>query len=123
MIAPKPMLMISDGDDWTITEPDIELPFLKRTYSFYDAEQNVENVHFPDGVHDYNYAKRVPVYRFLARHLGLDINAVSDAEGAIDESLSLIENPEILLAFSSTKPFPANALRGREAIEEGMNQR
>ncbi len=49
MVAPKPMLMVSDGDDWTKTEPDLEYPFIKWIYSFYGAEDNVEQVHFPDG--------------------------------------------------------------------------
>jgi uncharacterized protein len=61
MVAPKPMLMISDGADWTKNEPQVEYPFIKRTYSFYNAENNVENVHFPEGVHDYGFAKRIPV--------------------------------------------------------------
>ena len=122
MIAPKPMLLVSDGDDWTITEPTLEYPFIQRVYSFYNAENKVEYAHFPDGVHDYNYLKRVPVYGFLVEHLGLDITAVSDVEGTIDESLSAIENPESLLAFSSEKPFPANALKGKVAIEAAMNE-
>ena len=70
MAAPKPMLMVSDGADWTKNEPTVELPFIKRTYSFYNAGNNVENAHFPDGVHDYGYAKRIPVYKFMAKHLG-----------------------------------------------------
>ncbi len=123
MVAPKPMLMVSDGDDWTATEPELEYPFIKRIYSFYDAGDNVEQVHFPDGVHDYNYDKRIPVYRFLAKHLGLDLEAVSGPEGEIDESLSVVEDPEKLLAFSSSNPFPPDALKGRDAIEAAMNRR
>lgn len=123
MIAPKPLLLVSDGDDWTKNEPTVEFPFIRRIYSFYNAGDNVEYADFPDGVHDYNYEKRVPMYRFMAKHLGLDIEAVSDSEGKIDESLSEVEDPEILLAFSSKKPFPANALRGREAIEKAMSRR
>ena len=70
MIAPKPMLLISDGDDWTRNTPDVEYPFIRRTYSFYHAEDNVENVHFPEGKHDYGFEKRIPVYRFLAETPG-----------------------------------------------------
>ena len=78
MAAPRPMLMVSDGDDWTKNEPVLELPFIRRTYSFYGAGDNVENAHFPEGVHDYGYAKRIPVYKFLAKHLGLDLSQVSN---------------------------------------------
>ena len=117
MMAPKPMLLISDGDDWTRNTPAVEYPFIKRTYSFYKAEENVENVHFPDGVHDYGFEKRVPVYHFMAKHLGLDLSVITNPEGVIEESGSIWENPETMLAFSTKNPFPANALKGRSAIE------
>jgi hypothetical protein len=117
MIAPKPMLIISDGADWTKNTPTVEYPFIKRTYSFYSAENNVENVHFPDGVHDYGFEKRVPVYSFLAKHFGMNLSAVTDSKGAIDESKSVLENAELMLSFSSKRPFPENALKGRDAIK------
>jgi hypothetical protein len=120
MFAPKPLLLISDGDDWTKTEPTLEYPFIKRTYSFYNAEDNVENVNFPEGVHDYNYDKRIPVYRFMAKHLGLIIQAVTNSQGEIDESQSVLEDPLELLVFSSSKPFPENALKGVDAIKKCM---
>ncbi|HEC41260.1 MAG TPA: acetylxylan esterase [Bacteroides sp.] len=120
MVAPKPLLMISDGDDWTVTEPTLEYPFIQRIYSFYGAEGNVEQVHFPDAVHDYNAEKRAPVYHFMAKHLGLNIQAVTNAEGEIDESTIDIEDPSVTLVFSSSNPLPENALVGLEAIEEAM---
>ena len=122
MVAPKPLLMISDGDDWTITEPTLEYPFIQRTYSFYDAESNVEQAHFPDGVHDYGAKKRIPVYHFMAKHLGLNIQAVTDPQGGIDESKSALEPATELLVFSSDNPFPENALRGLDAIKEGLSK-
>jgi hypothetical protein len=122
MAAPKPMLMVSDGDDWTKNEPTVELPFIKRTYSFYNAESNVENAHFPDGVHDYGYAKRIPVYKFMAKHLGLDLQAVSDPDGTINESKSELENAFTLLSFSSKNPHPSNALKGSAAIEAAIRK-
>ncbi len=122
MIAPKPMLMVSDGSDWTKNEPTVELPFIKRTYSFYNAEKNVENAHFPDGVHDYGYAKRIPVYKFMATHLGLNLQAVSDADGTVNESRSDVEKAVSLLSFSSQNPHPANALIGAAAIDEALKK-
>jgi dienelactone hydrolase len=122
MVAPKPLLLISDGDDWTKNEPDVEYPFIKRIYSFYNAENNVENAHFPDGVHDYGYAKRIPVYNFMAKHLGLEIKTVTDSTGAIDESKSEPERAEIMLVFSSKNPHPANALKGAEAIQMALKK-
>jgi dienelactone hydrolase len=120
MAAPKPMLMVSDGSDWTKNEPTVELPFIKRTYSFYNAETNVENAHFPDGVHDYGYAKRIPVYKFLAKHLGLNLPAVSDPDGTVNESKSDVENAVSMLAFTSQNPHPANALIGAASIDEAF---
>jgi hypothetical protein len=122
MAAPRPMLMISDGDDWTKNEPDLELPFIKRTYSFYNAADNVENAHFPDGVHDYGDAKRIPVYHFLARHLGMNLQAVSNPDGTVDESRSEVENAVSMLSFSASKPFPPNTLYGSAAIEDQLKK-
>jgi uncharacterized protein len=122
MIAPKPMLLISDGSDWTKNTPKVEYPFIKRTYSFYNAENNVENVHFPNGAHDYGFEKRVPVYSFLAKHLGLNLQAILDKNGAVDESKSELERAESMLVFSSKKPFPANALKGNVAIEQELKK-
>jgi uncharacterized protein len=122
MVAPKPMLMVSDGADWTKNEPTVEYPFIKRTYSFYNAANNVESAHFPDGVHDYGYAKRIPVYKFMAKHLGMDLAAVSDPDGTVNETKSDLEKAESLLSFSSQHPLPANALFGAEAIDAAIRK-
>jgi len=122
MFAPKPLLMISDGDDWTKTEPTLEYPFIRRTYAFYKAEDNVENVHFPEGKHDYNFEKRIPMYHFMAKHLGLDIQAVTNPDGTIDESKSTVESAEKLLVFSSDHPFPKDALTGLDAIQKRFRE-
>ena len=74
MFAPKPQLVLSDGKDWTNSVPDLEFPYLKRVYGFYDAENNIENEHFPTEGHDYNFSKRNAMYRFVAKHFNLDIN-------------------------------------------------
>ena len=121
MFAPEPLLLVSDGDDWTKTVPTLEYPFIKRTFSFYGAEDNFESVYFPEGIHDYGYEKRIPVYHFMAKHLGLNIQAVTDSTGMIDESKSVIENAIELLSFSSDKPFPEKALKGTEAIMKSMS--
>jgi dienelactone hydrolase len=122
MHAPKPLLIISDGSDWTSTVPELEYPFIRRTYSFYGAENNIVNIHFPEGLHDYGYEKRIPVYRFMADHLGLDILAITGSDGAVDESKSETESVAALLVFSSDNPFPENALRGIDAIKERLEE-
>ena len=122
MVAPKPMLLISDGADWTKNVPQVEYPFIKRTYSFYNAENNVENKHFPDGVHDYNYDKRSTVYAFMAEHLGLDLKAVTDESGKIDEHKSELEGAVDMLSFTDDIPFPSNALQSQEAVEQAFQE-
>jgi dienelactone hydrolase len=122
IFAPKPMLIISDGADWTKNTPEVEYPFIKRTYSFYNAEDMVENAHFPDGVHDYSYPKRLPAYAFVAKHFGLDLESVTGSDGSIDEEPSEVESPDIMLVFSDSIPFPPHALKDLTAIEERLKE-
>lgn len=92
-MAPDPVLVVSDGGDWTATYPTMEYPFLQRIWSFYGAEEQVENVHFAEERHDYGPRKREAVYRFFARHLGLDLQQV-------DERCVTLQRPEALEAVS-----------------------
>lgn len=116
MASPRPMLVISDGDDWTQHVPVIEFPYLQKVYELYAKKGNVENVHLATEGHDYGVSKRMAMYDFMARHLGLNINAVKDKTGKIDESKVTIENYEALLVFGKDGKFPANAVKGPEAI-------
>ena len=72
IMAPKPMLIVSDGGDWTSTVPEMEFPYLQRIYGFYDAKDMVRNVHLPDQRHDFNGSKRQAVYDFFIDVFGLD---------------------------------------------------
>lgn len=95
-IAPKPLLLISDGDDWTRNNPDVEYPYIKNIYKLFGAEGNVENVHLAGEVHDYGYNKRVAMYRFMAKHLGLDLKSATDSYGLISESnVNLLEKQSL----------------------------
>jgi len=76
LCAPRPMLLISDGTDWTRNTPLIEYPYIQSVYALYNAEHKVENVHFPAEIHDYGYNKRSAVYPFLAHHLKLKLNNI-----------------------------------------------
>ncbi len=89
IIAPKPLLLVSDGGDWTHTNPELEYPFIRRIFGFYGAEQNVRNVHLPDERHDFGPNKRKAVYEFFADVFGLD-------RTMIDESRVTIEAPETM---------------------------
>ena len=86
LAAPRPMLLISDGDDWTKNNPAVEFPFAQRVYKLYGKESMVENAHFPLEKHDYGKNKRIAAYHFLARYLELNEKSILNSAGEIDES-------------------------------------
>lgn len=121
MVSPKPLLVISDGSDWTADVPEIEYPYLKKVYGLYGKESYVKNVHLPDEGHDYGPSKRMPMYEFMAEHLGLNLTAVKDKKtGRIDESKVTIEPAEAQLAFGKGGTMPANAVKGAEAVRNAI---
>lgn len=123
MFAPKPQLLVSDGNDWSYTVPELEFPFIQRTYAFYGAESSVEYAHFPQEGHDYGFSKRNVMYRFVAKHFNLDINQILDKDGTIDESQVVIEDESKMLVFGKDKSkMPKNMIKGRNAFIELMKE-
>ncbi|MCX6334602.1 MAG: acetylxylan esterase [Bacteroidia bacterium] len=116
MASPRPMLVVSDGADWTKNVPEIEFPYLQKVYSLYNMQKNVENVHLANEGHDYGVSKRMAMYDFMARHLGLNIRAVEDKTGKIDESKVTVEKYDKLLVFGKNGKMPANALHTSEEV-------
>lgn len=108
--APRPQLIISDGQDWTKNVPDVEYPYIRNVYGLFGAESQVESWHLADEGHDYGWSKRVGAYRFLAKHLGLCLSNVIDHDGRIDESPVVIEKTEDLYVFGPGHPRPAYAV-------------
>jgi dienelactone hydrolase len=115
-IAPKPLLLISCGADWTKNVPTVEYPYVKRIYELMGAADNVENAHFADEQHDYGPSKREAMYQFLAKHLELDLSRISDTSGKIDESFVTVHDRGDLLVFSPEHPRPEYALLDAEKI-------
>jgi dienelactone hydrolase len=116
LTAPRPMLLTSDGDDWTKNTPKVEFPFMQKIYALYGKQNLVENVHLPDEKHDYGPSKRKAMYAFMAKHLNLDIKSVSDAQGNVDEGPSKVLEQKDLAVFNAEHPRPANAIMGDEAV-------
>ncbi len=114
LAAPRPMLVVSDGGDWTQATPQSEFPFLQHVYRLYDAENKVANVHLATEGHDYGPSKRAAMYRFLAAQFGLKED--------FDESHVAIESPDALRVFKSADELPATALRNVEAAEAALRE-
>jgi len=115
--APKPQLLVSDGGDWTKNNPDVEFPFIQYIYDLYGAASQVELVHIPDEGHDYGYSKRLPMYRFMARHLQLRIAPLQSASGLIEEENIPIEDYESFRIFSSDSALPESTVKNNDEIQ------
>jgi dienelactone hydrolase len=103
-IAPKPLMIIGDGGDWTRNIATVEFPYILKIYELFDAGDKTDYAFFEDEVHDYGISKRTAAYGFLAEHLGLDISKIQDSEGHIDESFVT------LLDTTQLKVFPDKEL-------------
>ena len=121
--APKPLLLVSNGQDWTSNTPEVEFPFVKKIYRLLGVENNVENAHFPDEGHDYGPSKRAAVYRFFASHLDLDLDRIQDASGNIDESMITILEPDELAVFTDAHPRPSHAVKDCDAAVQLLDGR
>ncbi len=120
LCAPRPMLLISNSNDWTRNTPRIEYPYIQKVYKLYDAEHKVENVHFPAEKHDYGYSKRAVMYNFFAHHLKLNSGKVTFSP-TIQEDFVTILPEEQLHVFTAENPLPDGALQGDEAIMNYLN--
>jgi dienelactone hydrolase len=115
LCAPRPLLVVSDGADWTRNVPRVEYPYLQKVYALYDAEHKVENVHLPLEKHDYGYSKRAAAYNFFAHHLELSPGKVPYDDGFKEDFVTILDTDK-LKVFNRERPRPANALMGDEAV-------
>lgn len=83
--APKPVLVVSDGGDWTASVPTLEFPYLQRMWGFYGAEDQVTNVHLPNERHDFGPNKRQAVYDFFIKVFSLDASKLDEDRVTIED--------------------------------------
>jgi hypothetical protein len=78
VIAPHPLMIISDGADWTKYFPEDDFPFIRHVYSLFGSVENVQNLHFPEGRHDYGTAYRQAAYKFFSKAFRMSPPTVSE---------------------------------------------
>lgn len=94
MFAPKPMMLVSDGGDWTSTTPELEYPYLQRIYGFYGATDKVSNIHLPKERHDFGDNKRNAVYKFFIDTFNLDASKLDESKITIEDENALRFTPK-----------------------------
>ena len=114
--APRPMLLVSVGGDWTKNNPAVEYPHLKYIYGLSGKSDLVENVHLPNEQHGYDSSKRAAVYPFLAKHLGLDLTKAMNPDGSLKEDGIVVEDQKALYPFDDKHPFPEKGIRNNNDV-------
>jgi hypothetical protein len=116
LAAPRPMMIVSDGDDYTKNTATVEYPHIKYIYGLLGKPELVENADFPLEKHGYDYSKRAAVYPFLAKYLSLDLSKAVNPDGSLKEDGIVIEKQKALYPFDEKHPFPPNGIRKNDDV-------
>ena len=108
LMAPRPLILISNGGDWTVETPKEVFPAIQSIYRLLGAENNVANVHFPAFIHNYNKDSRESVYQFFNRH-------ILNNPAPVPEQAFRVDFPQDLLALHG-RMRPANAITGLDQL-------
>lgn len=72
LAAPRPMILISGPQDWTVNVAREEFPAIRQIYALYGKSDNLVNA-VVNAPHNYNQESREHVYRFFGKHaLGVE---------------------------------------------------
>ena len=118
LVAPRPQLVISDGNDWTQTVPEIEFPYLQAIYDLYGARNRVCNVHLKSDHHDYGVNKRRALYDFVAKEFCLSTKGLRSSDGTYAEERVVIEPAEAMYLFGVERKLPSHAVMGSSKLRK-----
>jgi dienelactone hydrolase len=108
LMAPRPLILVSNGGDWTVETPKEVFPAIQSVYRLMGAEQNVTNVHFPTFIHNYNKESREAVYQFFNQHM-------LKTPAPVSEQAFRVDFPHELLALHG-RVRPPNAITGLDQL-------
>jgi sugar phosphate isomerase/epimerase/dienelactone hydrolase len=119
MAAPRPMLVVSDGGDWTDKMPEHDFPYLQSIYNYYGKSNLLQNVHLPNDKHDFGLNKRRPVYNFFEKQFVLKNNLEKNSEGQIIDTLIDIQPEQNFYVFGNKGEYlPSHAIKGFDNLEK-----
>jgi hypothetical protein len=112
LMAPRPLLLVSNSGDWTVDTPKEVFPSIQSIYRLMGVEKNVENAHFLGKVHNYDKDSREAVYKFFNER-------ILNNTGPVPEQAFRVEFPNDLLALHG-RQRPPNAVTGLDQLVENM---
>ncbi len=113
LIAPRPILLISDDGDWTNETPTYEFPFLKSIYRLLNAEDRCANAHFSEG-HEFGRESRTAYYRFALRWLA---GLPEETAAQVEEPQGPIPDEKPLRVWGPDLPKPAGAASYTDVLQ------
>lgn len=97
LTAPRPLLMVSNTQDWTVDTPTTEYPMMQTIFGLYDALEKVKYVQF-DYPHNYNRASREAVYAWFHRWL----KGEDRGNRIPEQSYQVEEDPDLLVFLNES---------------------